>query len=69
MNATETVDLGSIPGRVKPNTIKIGIHSLASLLEVMHVRCHTHNRKLWLHHIESLFSRLETDALKKREEH
>ena len=26
-SATETVDLGSIPGRVKPRTIKIGIHS------------------------------------------
>ena len=26
-SATETVDLGSIPGRVKPKTIKIGIHS------------------------------------------
>ena len=27
VSATETLDLGSIPGRVKPNTIKIGIHS------------------------------------------
>ena len=27
-SATETVDSGSIPGRVKPKTIKIGIHSL-----------------------------------------
>ena len=26
-SATETVDLAAIPGRVKPNTIKIGIHS------------------------------------------
>ena len=26
-SATETVDSGSIPGRVKPKTIKIGIHS------------------------------------------
>ena len=26
-SATETVDTGSIPGRVKPKTIKIGIHS------------------------------------------
>ena len=26
-SATETVDLGSIPGRVKPKTIKIVIHS------------------------------------------
>ena len=26
-SATETVDTGSIPGRVKPTTIKIGIHS------------------------------------------
>ena len=26
-SATETVDLGSIPGRVKPKTIKTGIHS------------------------------------------
>ena len=26
-SATEAVDLGSIPGRVKPNTIKINIHS------------------------------------------
>ena len=25
--AAETVDLGSVPGRVKPKTIKIGIHS------------------------------------------
>ena len=26
-SATEAVDLGSIPGRVKPKTIKIDIHS------------------------------------------
>ena len=26
-SATETVDSGSIPGRVKQKTIKIGIHS------------------------------------------
>ena len=26
-SATETVDSGSIPGRMKPKTIKIGIHS------------------------------------------
>ena len=26
-SATEGVDSGSIPGRVKPETIKIGIHS------------------------------------------
>ena len=26
-SATEAVDLGSIPGRVKPKTLKIGIHS------------------------------------------
>ena len=26
-SATETVDCSSIPGRAKPNTIKIGIHS------------------------------------------
>ena len=26
-SATEAVDLGSIPGRVKPKTIKIGTHS------------------------------------------
>ena len=26
-SATEAVDLGSIPGRVKPKTIKIGFHS------------------------------------------
>ena len=26
-SATETVNSGSIPGRVKPKTIKIGIHS------------------------------------------
>ena len=26
-SATEVVDLGSIPGRVKPKIIKIGIHS------------------------------------------
>ena len=29
-SATETVDSGSISGRVKPNTIKIGIHSFAA---------------------------------------
>ena len=28
--ATEAVDSGSIPGRVKPKTIKIGIHSFPS---------------------------------------
>ena len=27
VSGTETVDSGSIPGRVKPKTIKIGIHS------------------------------------------
>ena len=26
-SGTETVDSGSIPGRVKPKTIKIGIHN------------------------------------------
>ena len=26
-SASETVDLGSIPGQIKPKTIKIGIHS------------------------------------------
>ena len=26
-SATKTADLGSIPGRVKPKTIKMGIHS------------------------------------------
>ena len=26
-SVTEAVDLGSIPGRVRPNIIKIGIHS------------------------------------------
>ena len=26
-SATEAVDTGSIPGRVKPKTMKIGIHS------------------------------------------
>ena len=26
-SATEAVDLGSIPGRVKPKTLKIGTHS------------------------------------------
>ena len=26
-SATDAVDSGSIPGRVKPKTIKIGIHS------------------------------------------
>ena len=26
-SANESADLGSIPGRVKPKTIKIGIHS------------------------------------------
>ena len=26
-SASETVELGSIPGRVKPKTIKIGVHS------------------------------------------
>ena len=29
-SATETVDSGSISGRVKPNTIKIGIYSFAA---------------------------------------
>ena len=29
-SATETVDLGSIPGRVKPKTIKINIHVFSS---------------------------------------
>ena len=29
-SATETVDSGSIPGRVKPKTIKIGIHSFTA---------------------------------------
>ena len=28
VSATEAVDPGSIPGRVKPKTIKIGIHGL-----------------------------------------
>ena len=28
-SATEAVDSGSIPGRVKPKTINIGIHCLA----------------------------------------
>ena len=28
--ATEVADLGSIPGRVKPKTRKIGIHSFLS---------------------------------------
>ena len=27
-SATETMDLGLIPGRVKPKTIKISIHTL-----------------------------------------
>ena len=30
-SATETVDSGSIPGRVKPKTIKVGIHKLPCL--------------------------------------
>ena len=29
-SATETVNSGSIPGRVKPKTINIGIHSLSA---------------------------------------
>ena len=29
-SATEAVDSGSIPGRVKPKTIKIGIHSFSA---------------------------------------
>ena len=29
-SATETVDSGSIPGRVKPKTIQIGIHSFSA---------------------------------------
>ena len=29
-SATDAVDLGSIPGRVKPKTIKIGIHSFTA---------------------------------------
>ena len=28
--ATETVDLGSIPGQVKPNTIKTGLYSFSA---------------------------------------
>ena len=35
-SATETVDLGLIPGRVKPKTIKIGIHSF--LLDVQQLK-------------------------------
>ena len=34
--ATETVDTGSIPGRVKPKTIKTGIHSF--LLDVQQLK-------------------------------
>ena len=30
-SATEVVDWGSIPGRVEPKTIKIGIHSFPAL--------------------------------------
>ena len=30
-SATEAVDTGSIPGRVKPKTIKIGIHSFPAI--------------------------------------
>ena len=33
-SATETVDLSSIPSRVKPKTLKIGIHSF--LLDVQY---------------------------------
>ena len=29
-SATDAVDSGSIPGRVKPKTIKIGIHSFTA---------------------------------------
>ena len=35
-SATETVESGSIPGRVKPNIIKIGIHSF--LLDVQQLK-------------------------------
>ena len=35
-SAAEAVDLGSIPGRVKPKTIKIGIHSF--LLDVQQLK-------------------------------
>ena len=35
-SATEAVDTGSIPGRVKPKTIKIGI--TASLLDVQQLK-------------------------------
>ena len=34
--ATETINSGSIPGRVKPKTIKIGIHSV--LLDAQHYK-------------------------------
>ena len=34
-SVTETVNLGSIPGRVKPKTIKIGTHSFFAWLLVL----------------------------------
>ena len=33
-SATEAVDLGSIPGRVKSNTIQIGIHSFFANIQL-----------------------------------
>ena len=33
-SATEAVDSGSIPSRVKPKTVKIGIHSFRKLLTI-----------------------------------
>ena len=47
-SATETVDLGSIPHRVKPKTIKIGIHSYpAGRLALKGVVLEWRLRRVW----------------------
>ena len=38
-SATETVDLGSIPGPVKPKTIKIGIYSFSLDIQQLKRQC------------------------------
>ena len=38
-SATEAVDTGSIPGRVKPKTIKIGIHSFPLDVQQLKGQC------------------------------
>ena len=38
-SATEVVDVGSIPGSVKPKTIKIGIHSFLEHVQQLKGQC------------------------------